>query len=103
MFKRRKPVDDPASVETDTPETHEVAGAPGEGRSGGPWDVEEIDVDDEVDRVDLGSLLIAPVAERELRLQVDEASQTVQSVLIAGRVLYRFRSKARPIERVAIE
>ncbi len=48
----------------------------------GPRDVSE--VDDEVERVDLGSLLITPEAEREVRLQVDEATQEVQSVLIAG-------------------
>jgi hypothetical protein len=48
----------------------------------GPYDVSE--VDDEVERVDLGSLLITPEAEREVRLQVDEATQEVQSVLIAG-------------------
>jgi Protein of unknown function (DUF3710) len=34
--------------------------------------------------VDLGSLLIAPEPNRELRLQVDEASGVVQSVVIAG-------------------
>ena len=38
----------------------------------------------EVERVDLGSLLIAPEPDRELRLQVDEASGVVQSVVIAG-------------------
>ena len=52
------------------------------GAANGPHDVSE--VDDEVERVDLGSLLIAPEAEREVRLQVDEATQEVQSVLIAG-------------------
>lgn len=51
-------------------------------RAAGPHDVSE--VDDDVERVDLGSLLITPEPEREVRLQVDEASQVVQSVLIAG-------------------
>ena len=49
---------------------------------------EETDVDDlpddDVTRVDLGSLLIEPEQGRELRLQVDEASGAVQSVLLAG-------------------
>ena len=50
----------------------------------GPLDSEELLPDDGVDRVDLGSLLIAPEPDRELRLQVDEASGTVQAVVIAG-------------------
>ena len=37
-----------------------------------------------MERVDLGSLLIAPEPGRELRLQVDEATQNVQSVVLAG-------------------
>ena len=39
---------------------------------------------DDVERVDLGSLLIAPSRGRELRLQVDEATGEVQSVMLAG-------------------
>ena len=50
----------------------------------GPLDSEELVADDGVDRVDLGALLIAPEPSRELRLQVDEASGTVQAVVIAG-------------------
>ena len=50
----------------------------------GPFDSEELPPGDEVERVDLGSLLIAPEPNRELRLQVDEASGVVQSVVIAG-------------------
>jgi hypothetical protein len=51
--------------------------------AGGPFDSEDLAPDD-VDRVDLGSLLIAPEPDRELRLQVDEASGAVQSVQIVG-------------------
>jgi hypothetical protein len=51
--------------------------------AGGPFDSEELAPDD-VERVDLGSLLIAPEPDRELRLQVDEASGAVQSVQIVG-------------------
>ena len=50
----------------------------------GPFDSEELPPEGEVQRVDLGSLLIAPEPNRELRLQVDEASGVVQSVVIAG-------------------
>ena len=53
-------------------------------RSAGPFDISEVADGDPVQRVDLGSLLIAPEAGRELRLQVDEATQAVQSVLVVG-------------------
>jgi Protein of unknown function (DUF3710) len=49
----------------------------------GPFDIDDLP-DDGVERVDLGSLLIAPEADRELRLQVDETTQAVQAVLLAG-------------------
>lgn len=49
----------------------------------GPFDVDDLP-DDGLERVDLGSLLIAPEEGRELRLQVDEASGQVQSVMLAG-------------------
>ncbi|MDQ4051549.1 MAG: DUF3710 domain-containing protein [Actinomycetota bacterium] len=50
----------------------------------GPYDADELP-DDGVQRVDLGSLLIQPEQGRELRLQVDETSGQVQSVLLAGK------------------
>lgn len=49
----------------------------------GPFDADEVP-DDGVERVDLGSLLIAPSEGRELRLQVDEASGQVQAVMLTG-------------------
>lgn len=49
-----------------------------------PVDVEDLTEEEIAERVDLGSLLVAPAPGKELRLQVDEASGTVQSVLIAG-------------------
>lgn len=49
----------------------------------GPFDVSQV-ADDGVQRVDLGALLIAPSEGRELRLQVDEASGSVQGVMLAG-------------------
>jgi hypothetical protein len=49
----------------------------------GPFDIDDLP-DDGVQRVDLGSLLIAPEEGRELRLQVDESTQAVQAVLLAG-------------------
>lgn len=50
----------------------------------GPYDADELP-DDGVERVDLGALLIEPEQGRELRLQVDEASGSVQSVVLAGK------------------
>lgn len=49
----------------------------------GPFDVDDLP-DDGLERVDLGSLLIAPEEGRELRLQVDETTGEVQAVLVAG-------------------
>jgi hypothetical protein len=49
----------------------------------GPHDSEDLPADDS-ERVNLGSLLIAPEPDRELRLQVDEGSGMVQSVQIVG-------------------
>lgn len=50
----------------------------------GPYDADDLP-DDGVERVDLGSLVLAPEPGRELRLQVDEATGTVQSVVLAGK------------------
>jgi hypothetical protein len=49
----------------------------------GPFDADELP-DDGVERLDLGSLLIEPEPGRELRLQVDESTGEVQSVILAG-------------------
>ena len=49
----------------------------------GPFDADDLPADG-AERVDLGSLLIAPEPGRELRLQVDEASGTIQSVVLAA-------------------
>ena len=49
----------------------------------GPFDADDLP-DDGVERMDLGSLLIEPEEGRELRLQVDESTGQVQSVVLAG-------------------
>lgn len=49
----------------------------------GPFDVDDAP-DDGLQRVDLGSLILTPETGRELRLQVDERTQEVQSVVLAG-------------------
>ncbi len=77
MFRRRSRSgsDEPelADVDEETEETEET----------GPWDSESLP-DDEVDRVDLGSLRVAPRDGAELRLQVDENTGEVQSVMLAS-------------------
>lgn len=49
----------------------------------GPYDVDDLP-DDGRPRVDLGSLLVPSLENRELRLQVDERSGTVAAVLLTG-------------------
>jgi hypothetical protein len=73
-FRRKNDAVSSDEAET-TPEELETAP--------GPYDADELP-DDGVERVDLGSLLIEPEQGRELRLQVDETSGNVQSVMLAG-------------------
>ncbi len=49
-----------------------------------PLDVSEVDLEDGAARIDLGGILLAPVEGFEVRMQVDEASGQVQSVLYTG-------------------
>lgn len=48
----------------------------------GPYDEDE--PDDGLTRLDLGSLLVAPLADLDLRVQVDEKSGNVRAVLLAS-------------------
>ena len=77
-FRRKSQTPEPeqdAPVEEGSAETAAEPGA-------GPWDSGDAPENDEM--VDLGSLRLPPLPEREVRLQVDEQSQTVQAVLIVG-------------------
>jgi hypothetical protein len=78
MFRRKQGANAQDSAESEAEAKTEFA------PNGGPYDVSEIDLEDGVERVDLGGLLLSPSPGRELRLQVDEATQQVQAVLIAG-------------------
>jgi hypothetical protein len=52
-------------------------------RDEGPFDINEVDLDeDDVQRLDLGALVVTPFEEMQLQLQVDEARQRVQSFLV---------------------
>lgn len=54
-----------------------------ETQGGGPFDVEALPADD-IERIDLGSLLIAPFAGRDLRVHFDEQTGEVRGVQLAG-------------------
>jgi len=86
LFRRRKDTSEAGPEGTDIAAadaaSDDAEALPADLRAAGPFDVDEID--DEVQRVDLGSLLVTPEPEREVRIQVDEATQVVSSVLIAG-------------------
>lgn len=72
------------SAETEAPaETPDETGEPDVAVTG-PFDIDDVK-DDGVTRVDLGSLLLTPEPGRELRLQVDERTQDVTAVILAGR------------------
>lgn len=79
-FRRKSPVTPAPEPGVDQPVEQEAAEA---APPAGPLDSSQ--VDDDVERVDLGSLRIpASMDQREVRLQVDEASGTVQAVLVVG-------------------
>ena len=53
-------------------------------REGGPWDADELPASvASVERADLGSLLVAPMEGKEIRLQVDETTGQIAAVLVA--------------------
>ena len=77
MFRRKQRVQEPVVEEAAPPVPFDP--------TSGPFDADEVDLEnDGIDRVDLGALLIPPSPGRELRLQVDQNSGEVQSVLVAG-------------------
>jgi hypothetical protein len=78
-FRRKSAEPDEATEEARAAaEAEELEAGPG-----GPLDADDLP-DDGVQRIDLGSLLIEPEPDRELRIQVDEKSGQVQSVVLAG-------------------
>lgn len=74
-FRRRSTIE--------TAPTEDTVDAPLEGPAG-PWDEDDLPASmRETERADLGSLLLTGIEGREVRLQVEEATGTVVSVLIA--------------------
>jgi uncharacterized protein DUF3710 len=89
---RRKSAADEATLAEEAADATDAGPVPGAadqadeaGESGpsGPFDIEELPTDG-VARVDLGSLLVAPGPGRDLRVQVDQKSGSVRSVMLAG-------------------
>lgn len=74
----------PSADGQDAPDAAAAGSTSGGGASGtGPFDVSQVEGDG-VERADLGSVLVPAIADRELRLQVDEASGEVRAVMLAG-------------------
>ena len=79
MFRRRKGEVDPAGGG----EADEAA--PAGLRATGPWDASEVTIaDDDETRIDLGSLLVTPHDDLDVQLQVDESTDQVVAVVVAG-------------------
>lgn len=82
IFRRRasRPPEEPPEAEDD------VLDELDDPRPRGPWDRDETDADARDESyLDLGGLVVRPRPELELRLQVDEDSSLVASVMLAGR------------------
>jgi Protein of unknown function (DUF3710) len=82
MFRRRSRSEPDDTGALDAPD-EPGADEPQEQAGGGPWDSDDLP-DDGIDRIDLGSLRVAPQEGTELRLQVDEQTGEVQSAMLAG-------------------
>lgn len=80
---RRKSASDPADAQASGAAPDAPTAGTSAAHDQGPFDESQV-ADDGVQRVDLGSLLVPPMEERELRLQVDEQSNTVRAVILAG-------------------
>lgn len=80
MRLRRKGAATDESVVDDTSDEAPTSASDDVGT--GPYDADELP-DDGLARLDLGSLLVAPLPDRELRVQVDEKSGAVRAVLLA--------------------
>ncbi|HSX69160.1 DUF3710 domain-containing protein [Nocardioides sp.] len=83
MFNRRKKNDDVTTLGAQ-PAADEAPAAPAQPAPPRPLDISEVDLEDGTPRVDLGGLVLVQVEGFELRMQVEEATGQVQSVLFAA-------------------
>lgn len=81
-FRRKAETTDTAAATGDASVGTDGVTAAG-GSPTGPFDVSAVEGDG-IERADLGSVLVPAIAERELRLQVDEQSGQVRAVMLAG-------------------
>lgn len=80
MKFRRKPTPDSAPATSGA----EAAPASTAATSAGPGPYDVAQIPDDIDRVDLGAILVAPVEGCDLRLQVNEKTNEIGAVLLAG-------------------
>ncbi|MBZ5738669.1 DUF3710 domain-containing protein [Nocardioides mangrovi] len=74
-FRRKSTEAEPEATTPDAPEAEPATG---------PFDVDDPALDAEVERLDLGSLLLEPVEGIEVRLQADADETEVQAVVLAA-------------------
>ena len=97
MFGRRKrgaAVEEGTEEPAEELETVEPAPAPPP-RPKGPWDLADIP-DDEVDRIDLGGLLVPVPPDTEVRVDVDQAGEVVAATLVQGQSAMQVNAFAAP-------
>ena len=82
-FRRKAEATDPAVTADDATAAAGDEPTPAVTAPPGPFDVSEVEGDG-IERADLGSVLVPAIADRELRLQVDEQSGQVRAVMLAG-------------------
>lgn len=82
-MKFRRKSSEPAGAPVDE-DVEQGAPQPGQPPLAGPWNAEDLTEEDAAERIDLGSLLLTNIDGLEIRLQVDEESQAVQSVVLVG-------------------
>lgn len=83
MRFRRKADQATETADETAEQTTADAGSVSGTASSGPFDASQVEGDG-IERADLGSVLVPPIADRELRLQVDEQSGQVRAVMLAG-------------------
>ncbi|RYU11973.1 DUF3710 domain-containing protein [Nocardioides iriomotensis] len=80
-FRRKQSEPDVEAADASSEPALEVTGV----RARGPWDADEVTLDeDDPGKLDLGSLVVTPREGLDLQLQVDEQTGQVVAVVLAG-------------------
>lgn len=100
MFKRKKPGEHSAQVDSDpgddTSTEEAVLGAPEPSVTTGPWDAADAPDDTDRPRVDLGAILVPVPPELELRLDVDPQGNIGAATIGDGRSALHLNAFAAP-------